>query len=341
MAGRSFPTTPDELTDAWLGEVTGVAGDWRLEPLTGGFWSSMVRAVADDGSSVVVKFADPSDQARFVCDLFDFNRVEVGFYRDLAADAPVRVPRPIHVAHTDDHAEYVIVMDDLSDLETHNQLDGCPLDVAERVVDALATLHAHHLGRPELDEVAWLHHTSAPLLVEQVPMIVAGLSEQAFANLPDAPSEIVAAWPRVLAALPHLLDDLDPAGTTLVHGDVRLQNLFFADDGDVAFVDWQVVRHTHGAYDLAYFLTQSLAADDRRSHEATLLARYADRLHKLGGPEADDAALLAAYRRCALYCTIYPIIAASNADAAGNTEAMAIAARAFDAVLDLDALSLI
>ena len=110
MAGRSFPTTPDELTDAWLGEVTGVAGDWRLEPLTGGFWSSMVRAVADDGSSVVVKFADPSDQARFVCDLFDFNRVEVGFYRDLAADAPVRVPRPTHVAHTDDHAEYVIVV---------------------------------------------------------------------------------------------------------------------------------------------------------------------------------------------------------------------------------------
>ncbi len=340
MAGRPFPTTPDGLTDAWLGAVTGAEGDWRLEPLTGGFWSRMVRAVAADGTSVVIKFPDTSDQARFVCGLFDFNRVELGFYRDLALDAPVRVPRPIHVAHDDDHTDYVLVMEDLSPLRTHDQRTGCPLDAAEQVVDALATLHARYLGDTDIGRLAWLHDADSALLADQVPVIVGGLSPQAFANLPDAPAAIVDAWPRVVESLPRLLQGLDPAGLTLVHGDVRLQNLFFDRDG-VAFVDWQVVRHTHGAYDLAYFLTQSLATDDRRRHEGALIDRYLRRLDAAGAAAPSRPAFDDAYRASALYCAIYPIIAASNADAAANAEAMEIAARAFDAVLDLDALALI
>ena len=48
---------------------------------------------------------------------------------------------------------------------------------------------------------------------------------------------------------------------TLLHGDLRLDQLFFAvgaDDPPVTALDWQLTGMGRGAYDLAYFLGQSL-----------------------------------------------------------------------------------
>ncbi len=332
---EAFPLSPDELDDAWLAEATGKAGgSWRTEPVTGGFWSRMVRAVHDDGTSVVLKWPDRSEQARFVCGLFEFNRIELGVYRD-AADR-VRAPRLVHLEHSDDHGEYVLVMDDLGGQRQFDQLRGCPPDRAVAVVDALAELHARNWADPGLDDLDWLPAPTDPLIAERVPGIVAAVSEPAFANLSDVPAEITEAWPRLIEALPTLLDGFDDTRTTLAHGDVRLTNLFF--DGDrVSFVDWQVARRTHGAYDLAYFCTQSLDTATRRTHEAALLERYRTALagHGIDAPAPD--ALGEAYRRSALYCLVYPIIAASSAADGADPQALEVASRAFTAALDLDA----
>ena len=65
---------------------------------------------------------------------------------------------------------------------------------------------------------------------------------------------------------------------TLLHGDFRLDNLFFAAGGMWA-ADFQTVARGRGACDLAYFVTGSADAD---VDEGALVAAYCDELALLG-----------------------------------------------------------
>ena len=72
---------------------------------------------------------------------------------------------------------------------------------------------------------------------------------------------------------------------TFLHGDLRLDQLFFAveaDDPPVTALDWQITSKGRGAYDVAYFLTQSLATETRRTCESQLIERYAEGLAEHG-----------------------------------------------------------
>ena len=95
----------------------------------------------------------------------------------------------------------------------------------------------------------------------------------------------------------------------MYHGDFRADNLFFADDGSVAAVDFQLVGTGRGAYDLAYFVTQSLAPDGRRRPRAALFDRWIAGLVAAGVPEADLDGAWEDYRRAALFCLVYPVVA--------------------------------
>ncbi len=69
--------------------------------------------------------------------------------------------------------------------------------------------------------------------------------------------------------MPGLLDGLAEAPTTMIHGDYRADNLFFEADGTVAALDFQLIGTGRGAYDLAYFVTQSLGGRRRRRPRAS------------------------------------------------------------------------
>ena len=69
---------------------------------------------------------------------------------------------------------------------------------------------------------------------------------------------------------------------TLRHGDYSLSNLIFSDAGDVVAIDWQMLSRGKGAWDLAWFIGQSLTVDQRREWEEDLLAAYLAGLERGG-----------------------------------------------------------
>ncbi|MGH7803767.1 MAG: phosphotransferase, partial [Candidatus Binatia bacterium] len=116
-----------------------------------------------------------------------------------------------------------------------------------------------------------------------------------------APAAVLAA---VEAAAPHwgnVLERCAEGPQTLVHNDCRLDNLFFDDDGEPVFVDWQIVARTRGVQDVANLLAGNMDGQDLRDHWEPLLRRYHDRLCAQGirGYGWEDC--LAHYRQSVLY----------------------------------------
>lgn len=181
--------------------------------------------------------------------------------------------------------EFVLLLADVKDAEVYSQIDGCPPEIAHVAARALARHHAAFADSALFDhpEHAWLTYSSDSPNPEGV---IQGVTDawpgfrETFPELADAALESLVE--RHVASVHSLMEI--PAGRpiTLGHGDYRLDNLFLGADGEVTVLHWQLCGKVNFAYDLAYFLTQSLTIGDRRAHEAAIIESYFDELEAAG-----------------------------------------------------------
>ena len=160
-------------------------------------------------------------------------------------------------------------------------------------------------------------------------------------TIPEAIQEV---GPRWTDAMPGLLDDLATEPTTMTHGDWRADNLLFEPDGSVAALDFQLIGTGRGTYDLAYFITQSLDRADAAEHERNLFDRWRSAVEAAGVPAADNSNAWEDYRKAALFCLVYPVVAWRGMDA-GDPRQVGLAStmlERFDrAVAELDLAELL
>ena len=115
----------------------------------------------------------------------------------------------------------------------------------------------------------------------------------------------------------------------------------------MAVIDWQISYRGPAVSDVAYFLCQSMAVDERLAHEDALVRGWYDALVEAAGgnPGAELAGYpfdvaWAQYRRCTLTNTVYPVTGAGAMDPAnerGRELLTAMATRSFSAALHLGA----
>ena len=156
------PAIPDgigEIDDDWLSLAMGspvrVAG---IEDIgTGvGMIGALYRATleGDGPGSVVVKLPGLDETARFTAAILRLNIREVGFYRELAAESPIRVPSCHFGAVDADTHQFVLVLEDVGSCRAVDQIEGMGHADAEQAVDELARWHAHWVGRGRPDRGA-------------------------------------------------------------------------------------------------------------------------------------------------------------------------------------------
>ncbi|MFI6957943.1 aminoglycoside phosphotransferase family protein [Nocardia sp. NPDC050408] len=105
-------------------------------------------------------------------------------------------------------------------------------------------------------------------------------------------------WAGVERAIAIATDDV-PA--TLLHGDPHIGQTYKTRDGQMGYVDWQVVMRGGWAHDFAYAVNSGCEPEDRRAWDRELLEAYLDELGHAGGevPSFDDAWLL--YRQQSMF----------------------------------------
>jgi hypothetical protein len=239
-------------------------------------------------------------------------RREVGFYTELASRAAVAHPECYYAAHDPETQDTVLLLEDVSTRgRALDQVVGCTLEEARPAIRALARFHAGFWDDPSLVDIDWLPRIGD----EPYPSAVTAAYDAAWPRVqelfPDAMTPAVQAFgDRYSARIPALFDYLGQPPVVLSHADWRLDNLFFAPDGDVIALDWQLVDRSVGPRDLAYLVTQSLNVDDRAGYEQAFTWYLSDvRGH---GIEIDDAWAWERYRYGTLLGFVYPVVAAGG-----------------------------
>jgi hypothetical protein len=348
-----FPVDPTSVTPGWLSEVLDAdVRQCRLEQIGigVGLLGRIYRAHLEGPgvpASVVVKLPTLDARARStVCEPLEFYLREVHFYREIGLANPLRPAQPYFIAFDELTHDFVLVLEDLGRLRVVDQTLGCAAEDAEVVIDAIARHHAHWWDGKRLTTLPWLSSYRTP----PFPAVLAANFEAAWPRFlerigADLSPELLAFGERFPSLVPWYLDQLMQPPHTFLHGDLRLDQLFFAvepDDPPLTALDWQVTCMGRGAYDVGYFLSQSLSTDTRRGCEEGLLSRYAQRLaeFRIDYPATE---LLRDYRLTTAWCFAYPVIGAGQADFANDRQRELLRGMAMNseaAIQDHDALSL-
>jgi len=300
--------------------------------------------------TVVLKIPSQYPENRAVGDHFHFYEREGRFYREIGDKLGLRTPR-CYWNHIDTAADtFGLLLEDLSRRTMISQVAGVEAERAAQALGALATLHGTWWGSPALDGLDWMPRLDDPINLaagqqyrDAWPLFVERLGDA----LPPTALEI---GERVQRAFEDLMRvGMAEAPVTICHGDFRVDNLLFDDAATgadrLAVIDWQISYRGPAVSDVAYFLCQSMAVEERRAHEDELVRGWYDRLvdatgGQVGGelPAYPFEVAWAQYRRCALTNTVYPVTGAGAMDPAnerGRELLTAMATRSFSAVLEL------
>ena len=314
-----IPAGIGEIDDAWLSRAIGApvqALEVRQIGQGVGMVSSIYRAtLAGEGpGSVVIKMPSLDEAAQFNAAILRLNIREVGFYRELASECPIRVPTAYHAAVDAETHQFVLVLEDMGSLRFVDQVEGISRADARRAVTELAGWHLHWWdGAAPIVERGTAVSIRDPIYPPILPPVFTeGWAKVGSAmNVPDSVQRAADGW---VEALPRLLASLGQAPTTLVHGDYRADNMLFDEDNRLVLLDFQVIGESSAAGDLAYFVTTSLPADLASKVEGEFFSLWRDTLHAGGVPESDTADMWDRYRVATLFCVCYPMIAGLGMD---------------------------
>ena len=80
----------------------------------------------------------------------------------------------------------------------------------------------------------------------------------------------------------------------------------FDDAGSISIIDFQITGTGHGAFDIAYFMSQSLESDTRKANDERVVRLYVDTL-KAAGVSVDFDDVMHKYRVGLAFCFIYAV----------------------------------
>jgi hypothetical protein len=192
---------------------------------------------------------------------------EIRFYRDLAPRVNAHLPRIHGTGSADDPW---LLMEDLSQQRAGDQVRGLSQQEVRSVVRRIAAIHAHFWQDPSLERLDWLPAHRYFFSEADLGLLPTFLREYGL-RLGEPMASLL---PVVLQQLPQIDAAIAARPISLVHGDLRADNLLFdgpQDDPIATLLDWQTACRSLAAIDLAYLIGGSEPPAERHGHLDELL----------------------------------------------------------------------
>jgi Ecdysteroid kinase-like family len=364
MTNPPIPATMDEVTADWLTAALRSSGVLGEERVTGvehvrvgagiGILGELSRATLTyDRESpgaprtVIVKIPTADPGGRAVAQMLGYYEREILYYRLLSTQNVVASPRCFYGDTDPANVLHILLLEDLAAIPIGDQVAGCSAEEARTVVLELAKLHARWWERPEMKAIDWIPQSNDPMmkLAQGAYLMAIAPFLDAFGGrmTPEQREIALALGPRMNA----MQDSFAQAPETLLHADVRLDNIFFGSKqrgSTITLIDWQILVKGRGPYDVAYFLSQSIDPAERKRIEKGLLREYYEALAVAGISGYSWERCWDDYRLAVLFCLCYPVISIGSIDAAnprGAALTAAMAGRSLAAITDLGCAELL
>lgn len=184
--------------------------------------------------------------------------VETNWYKNYSKNSLARLPKCFAIERKND--EVLIVLEDLDKAGFPIRKHQVSWQTVDVCLEWLAKFHASYLG--ENADGLWEIGT--------------------YWHLETRPQELEVLQDKVLKNAAFAIDKKlnDCNFKTFVHGDAKLANFCFAEDGQVAGVDFQYVGGGCGIKDVTYFIGSCLNESDCERLEQKILDTYFNHLQK-------------------------------------------------------------
>ncbi len=289
------PMHVSEITHQWLThalreggslkEAAVISIDKKIIGEAKGFLSSVVRVKIDydhkeEGApeSVVVKLEPEEGGFKdFGDEMHAFER-EIRFYREVAGNVPVRLPKLYYAV--DEPPAYSIVMEDLSHYVPGDQLSGMHSAQVMKTVEEIARLQAKYWNNEELEKLDWMPEFNGVGLdyVQKWPSFV-----KRFGFCID--DRAVELGNKISRHIDWKKQQILSRQKTIVHFDLREDNLMFppaGEEGPILILDWQVTIRGIGAMDVFRVMGGSEIPVERKGHQFEILRKWYDTLIEEG-----------------------------------------------------------
>ena len=298
----AMPDDPDAITTHWMRQALAAGAafdaqairDVAVENLgaTNAF-GRIVRChltVEDGGAeapaTVIVKLPTADRGAFRFARWLSLHEREYRYYRRIAPHARLRAPSLLYGDFDDATHRFVLVLEDLRDMEVPVQTIGIEATRARLAIRKIAGLHGQFwnaVDHPSLSGCPDVFRPSAGRFMQIAYLVGLPRVLDAFGRvfsertrgLAEALGSRIAAHFRNVSAGPD---------RTFIHGDYRAENMFFGAGAtdDFAVIDWQACGPGPGLYDVAYCLGGSVDARVRRQIEREALKEYHDVVRRMG-----------------------------------------------------------
>ncbi|MGB7162563.1 MAG: phosphotransferase [Mycobacterium sp.] len=313
-ATAEVPSIIEELEVKWLTRVLGatVTGVRAEQIAVGSGFSSLLYRLHLTGDasvprSVIAKLPAQSE-ARVAMEMMGGYARELAFYQRVAGRAPLDTPRVYAATMAADSTDFVLVLEDLKDWDNADHLAGLSLEQVRLGIAQLAGLHAWSTDPSNADALGGFPSLDNQMTREVLPAVFAQgwqvYRDHAKAPVPPVVANYAEHFADYAATAVRALAERE----TLVHGDIRADNMFFCGD-QLKVVDFQLAARGVGASDVAYLVSQGLPTALRAGRDEELVRWY---LESLGGCGVDDYTLDDAwrhYRFAVAYLICLPVTA--------------------------------
>ena len=251
---------------------------------------------------VVAKFSAPRKEALDNAKRGGTHERELRCYDELLSETPISIPKIFASWFDEDTSEYLILQEFIEFDQNVDQIHGITIAQTKLVIEEAAAMHAHWWEHSDLSESRWLPRLNDDRRRTNLTTV----TKLGWDTLSEILDEGGFAYPKISGEnlaerIDDMLCDLSASASTLIHSDLRADNLLFNASGDtVMIVDWQGCSFGPSTFDVTYHMIQSLSIDARRHYETELLDHYINSLHSLEhGITSDEVYEL--YRNSILY----------------------------------------
>ena len=301
--------------------------------------------LAADPATVIVKLPTANRRAFRFAKWMSMHERECLYYRRVARHAHIRSPALLYGDFDEDTHRFVLVLEDLRDLQVPVQAAGVSAGRARLAVREIAKLHGQFWGAIDHPALSGCSDVLGPKFrrfMQVAYLLCLPVVLERFGNSfsPETRRVAEALGPRITAHFASVAT----GPRTFVHGDYRGENMFFGPDvrggasasggssggvnpaarvgaasggaagDDFAVVDWQGCGLGAGLYDVAYFLGTNVVPADRRRIEREALEEYHDIVCRLGARDFTFDDCRRSYRQNMLSVLMLCILACGGLD---------------------------